>query len=492
MADHDDSPTPTRPTASPDTVPLCVDLDGTLIRGDLLHQSLFALLGDRPGRVWRLPGWLAAGKAALKHRLADEVEIDATRLPYRPEVLDWLRAQKAAGRTLVLATASHARYAQAVADHLGLFDRVIASDADTNRRGVRKIAAIRAAVGDTFDYVGDSDADVPLVDACRRITLVEPTAALRAAAEGADKIERVFPRPAGPGPAAALLKLMRPHQWAKNLLLFVPLIVGHRLGEPALLGAAFLGFLAFCAAASSVYIVNDLVDIESDRGHPTKRHRPLAAGTVGVPVALAAAGGLLVAAAGLALLAGGFSFLGWLAAYLVLTTAYSFVFKKRVLLDVLLLAWLYTHRVMAGGAVVGIVLTPWLIAFSSFVFLSIAFAKRYAELKRAASDDGERNPRRGYRADDLPLIGNAGPAAGMAATVVLALYIQSDDVVSRDLYAHRPVLWLILPLFLYWILRVWLIAFRGDLDEDPIAFAIRDRMSYVCLVAAAVVMVVAT
>ena len=489
------SATPDTP-ATPQAVPLCVDLDGTLISTDLLHESLFALVGDHPLRALSVPGWLKEGKAALKHRIAQEVDLDAATLPYRAEVVDWLREQKAAGRTLVLATASHEKYAQAVADHLGLFDQVIGSDAIHNRRSASKIQAIQERVGDVFDYAGDSDADLPLVEACRKIVLVEPTSALAAAAKKAGKIERVFEGRgrdmsgnARPSRGRAMLKLMRPHQWAKNALLFVPLVVGHRLGEPALLFAAFLGFLAFSAAASSVYIVNDLVDIESDRQHPRKRKRPLAAGNVKIPVAVVATGALLVAATALALAAGGLVFLAWLAAYLALTTAYSFVLKRRLLVDVLVLAWLYTHRMMAGGVAVDIDLSPWLIAFSSFVFLSLAFVKRYTELKRVSAENQNTNARRGYRTDDLPLIGNVGPSAGMAATLVLALYIQSD--VAQELYDRPEALWALLPLFLVWILRVWFLAYRGELNEDPIAFAISDKGSYLCLLAVALVMLLA-
>ncbi len=494
---HNDDPAQKPSAVASDQVPLCVDLDGTLISSDLLHESVFALLGDRPLRAFALPGWLKQGKAALKHRIAQEADLDAASLPYRAEVLDWLREQKAAGRPLVLATASHEKYAQAVADHLGLFDQVIGSDATHNRRSASKVEAIRERVGEVFDYAGDSDADLPLVDACRRIVLVEPTVALAQAAEAAGKVERVFEGRgrdlAGkerPSRGRALIKLLRPHQWAKNALLFVPLIVGHQLGDPGLLLAAFLGFLAFSAAASSVYIVNDLVDIESDRQHPRKRKRPLAAGNVKIPVAVAATGGLLAGAVVLGLAAGGPAFLAWLLVYLVLTTAYSFVLKRRLLIDVLVLAWLYTHRMMAGGVAVDIPLSPWLIAFSSFVFLSLAFVKRYTELKRASLKNQSTNARRGYRTEDLPLIGNVGPSAGMAATLVLALYIQSD--LAQMLYRRPDALWALLPLFLVWILRVWFLAFRGELNEDPIAFAIGDKMSYACLVAVGVVMVLAT
>ena len=501
-------------------MPLCVDLDGTLLRTDLLWEALFALLGEKPGLVFKLPGWIKRGKAALKHEIAEHVAPDAENLPYRQDVLAFLREQKAAGRTLVLATASHQDYARAVADHLdGLFDLAIGSDETRNRRGDEKVTAIREAVGETFDYVGDSDADIPLVAACRHLYLVNPSRKLRDAAAKFDKTRQTFldTHPAAPPPPdpadaeldppaeattkapatgwKAKVKLIRPHQWAKNALLFVPLIMAHQF-DLATLGWALLGVVAFCCTASSIYIFNDLVDIDSDRRHKSKRRRPLAAGTVSVPAALKMGVALLVLGLGTACLAalgpGGLAFPGWVLLYLLLTTAYSFSLKRRLLVDVILLGWLYTHRVLAGGIVTGIDVSQWLLAFSTFAFISLAFAKRYTELYHAPP--GKSNSRRGYQAADLPLIGNIGPTSGFMALLVFCLYL-NDLKFSPEklaLYQNPWVLWLVVPVMMFWILRVWFLAFRGELHDDPIVFAIRDKVSYACFIAGAALLLLAS
>lgn len=479
------------PPERPDPVPLCVDLDGSLLRTDLLWETLFAVLGEQPGLALKLPGWIKAGKATLKEKIAKHVQIDPAHLPYHEEVLDFLREQKAAGRTLVLATASHQSYADAVAAHLDLFDHVIGTTATDNRRGEAKIAAIREAVGDTFDYVGDSDADVPLAAACRHLYLVDPSSGLKSAADKAGNAQRTFESPAASRGLKPLIKLARPHQWAKNALLFVPMIMAHQIDGPTF-GWALLGFVAFCCSASSIYIFNDLVDIDSDRRHKSKRKRPLAAATVSVPKALKLGFVLLFTG----LLAGGLAWfgpagpkmLGWVALYLVLTTAYSFSLKRRLLADVILLGWLYTHRVLAGGIVTGIVVSQWLLAFSTFLFISLAFAKRYTELYHAPP--GKANSRRGYRADDLPLIGNIGPTSGFMALLVFCLYLNGE--MAGKLYGTPWVLWLVVPVMMFWILRVWFLAFRGELDDDPIVFAIRDRVSWACFVAGGALLVLAS
>lgn len=466
-------------------VPLCVDLDGSLLRTDLLWETLFAALGNKPGVALKIPGWIKSGKATLKENLSREAEVDAAHLPYHEEVLAFLRDEKAAGRTLVLATASHQTYADAVAAHLdGLFDHVIGSTADDNRRGEAKVAAIKEVVGDTFDYVGDSDADVPLVGACRHLYLVDPSSGLSRAAEKAGKTQRTFAADSRSVGIKPLVKLIRPHQWAKNALLFVPMLMAHQFDLPTF-GWALLGFIAFCCSASSIYIFNDLVDIDSDRRHKTKHRRPLAAATVSVPTALKLGAGLLVAglatAAVTALGPGGWIMLGWVGLYLALTTAYSFSLKRRLLVDVILLGWLYTHRVLAGGFVTDIEVSQWLMAFSTFLFISLAFAKRYTELYNAP--DGKANARRGYRPEDLPLIGNIGPTSGFMALLVFCLYLNDlnlNAAKAEPLYGTLWVLWLVVPVMMFWILRVWFLAFRGELHDDPIVFAIRDKVSWAC------------
>ena len=456
--------------------PLVTDLDGTLIHTDLLWESIAVLIEHRPLRVLQLPLWLAKGKAGLKHAIAVETRIDPALLPYRRDVLDYLRREKEAGRRIILATASHQKYADAVADHLGLFDEVIGSDEHHNRRGDAKLDALRELIGDgPFDYIGDSDADVPLIEHCREFHLAEPSKNLRAAWTAGAKTGQTFERPHGTlGP---ILKLIRPHQWCKNSLLFLPLLMAQELGDLAKFGVCVLGFIAFCAAASSIYICNDLVDIDSDRRHPSKRRRPLAAGTVAIPTAVKLAAGLLLTSLIVAFLAGGWPFLGWVGLYLVITTAYSFKLKRELLLDVLCLGWLYTHRVIAGGIVAHVLISHWLLAFSVFFFISLAFAKRYVELL-AAADKGTVNARRGYRPADLALIGNCGPTAGFVAVLVFSLYIKGD--MAERLYHQPQLLWLATPVLIYWLLRVWFFAYRGEMNADPIVFAMTDRVSYVC------------
>ena len=493
-------------------VPLCVDLDGTLIRADLLHETAVAVVGHRPATLLRLPGWWRAGRARLKAELATRAEaagFDPATLPYRAGVLAWLREERAAGRRLVLATASDRRLAAAVAAHLGLFDDVVASDGSRNLRGAAKAAALRERLGGPaagFDYVGDAapDAEVFADPGCRRAVLVDPAPGLRAAAAASGKPLRVFSAAEADGGRGGraggraggregglppVLRLLRPHQWTKNLLLLVPLFVSHRAGEAELWGPLLLGVAAFSAAASSVYVFNDLLDMNSDRRHPKKRRRPLAAGRVGVPAALATGAGLLVLGLLLAAAAGGAGFLGWVTLYLTLTWAYSLLLKRRLLVDVLLLAGLYTLRLLAGGALMQITLSPWLLGFGSFMFLSLAFAKRYAELARAAATGAAVNPHRGYRAEDLPLLSSAGPACGVAAVLVLSQYVESE--LSRAQYADPRFLYLLMPLVLYWILRVWFFAVRGRLQEDPIAFAMKDAVSYLALAVAAGLMLLA-
>ncbi len=398
----------------------------------------------------------------------------------------------------------------------GLFDHVVGSDHANNRRGESKIQAVREAVGPVFDYIGDSDADIPLIEAARQLYLVTPSRNLQAAADASGKVQRVFtghlpaaspamtdngkPAPPIEKPHAtglrAKIKLIRPHQWAKNALLFIPMVMAHQF-DLATFGWALLGVIAFCCTASSIYIFNDLVDIDSDRRHKTKRRRPLAAATVSVPSALKLGMGLLTVGLGTACLAalgpGGLAFPGWVLLYLILTTAYSFSLKRRLLVDVILLGWLYTHRVLAGGIVTDILVSQWLLAFSTFLFISLAFAKRYTELHHAPP--GKSNSRRGYRAEDLPLIGNIGPTSGFMALLVFCLYLNDlIHVVPRveQLYASPWVLWLIVPVMMFWILRVWFLAFRGELHDDPIVFAIRDKVSYACFFTAAALLIVAS
>lgn len=466
--------------------PLYVDLDGTLIATDLLWESFFELARRRPWELWRVPLWVLGGRARLKQELADRVQLDVEALPYRPEVLEYVRSARAQGRSTVLATASEGRFARAVAEHLGLFDDVIATEDGVNRKGAAKLAAIQAhSPSRRFDYIGDSRADLPLWRAAERAIVAAPGAGvmglLRQEGKSCESLRSSEPA------AKPWWKALRPHQWAKNVLIFVPLVTAHKLTQWPYLLPALLGFVAFCLVASAVYILNDLLDLPSDRRHAQKRFRPLAAGELAIPHALVLMVGLLVAALGMCWA------LPWkfglvLLGYVLLTTAYSALLKRKLMVDVLCLAGLYTVRILAGGAASAIVISPWLMAFSLFFFLSLAFAKRYTELDSAGAAEGKL-PGRGYLPEDIELIRTLGPTSGYISVLVACLYLNSPDV--RSLYQHPFVLWLVCPLLLYWITRLWFLAQRHQLPHDPVLFAVRDRHSYVVGALVAVLLVAA-
>ncbi|MFO0893173.1 MAG: UbiA family prenyltransferase [Isosphaeraceae bacterium] len=470
-----DSPRPDRLIEGGGPSILCVDLDGTLVSTDLLHESVCLLLRERPGAILRLPFWLRRGRAHLKAKLAERVLPEPASLPYVPEVLAYLKQARASGARTALVTASHRRHAEAVADHLGLFDEVIASDHRENLKGRAKLDAIRQAFGDApFDYVGDSRADLPVWREARRALLVGPSRSVVAEVVRAGKEPRVFERPGGA--LKSHFRLIRPHQWTKNLLLFVPLITAHLWADPGALSRIALAMAIFCLTASAVYVVNDLLDLSADRRHRSKRLRPLAAGEVPIPRAFVIAAGLFLLASFATLLLPR-AFAGCLIVYIALTTGYSFHIKRKVILDVVCLAGLYTLRIIAGGAAASITISPWLLAFSMFFFLSLAFVKRYSELIVKSSTPATTTIEgRGYTPIDLELIQSMGPSMGAISVLVMCLYINSPDVLK--LYRHPQLLWMICPILLYWVLRVWLLARRQQLHDDPIVFALGDRISY--------------
>jgi len=458
------------------SVPLCIDLDGTLIRSDLLHESTLKLLRSGPHLVLALPLWLASGKANLKRKIAARVSLDVASLPYDEAVVEWIRSERAAGRQIVLCTASDVSYAKDVAEHLGLFDEVIASDGDTNVSAQRKAALLAGRFGDSgFDYAGNSLDDLHVWDKARRAILVGVPAPLRAEARQRFTVEREFERPrAG---LLTWLRAMRLQQWIKNLLVFLPLAGAHQLFNLPLLMQAALAFIAFGLCASSVYILNDLMDLESDRQHPRKRRRPFAAGVISPLAGLALAALLLVGAFSIAL-AMSPAFIGWLGVYFGLTMAYTFFLKRRVLVDCLTLGALYTLRIVAGGAAVGVPASFWLLAFSLFLFLSLAFVKRYSELMVLSKAERTDAHGRGYLTDDLSIVQTMGVASGFTAVMLMALYINGDTVLK--LYSRPEVLWLTIPVLLYWVSRMWMQAHRGNMDDDPVIFAVKDRYSLAC------------
>ncbi len=454
-------------------VPLCVDLDGTLVRTDVLIESIFALLKRNILFLFLLPVWVLRGKARFKHEIADRVDMDVSLLPYCSSLLTYLRELKSAGRPIVLATASNQKFANQIAQHLGLFDVVLASDAELNLSGNRKRERLIEVFGEHgFDYAGNAGIDLRIWSHSRKGILVNTSSSLKRQARQVCEVERVFDdRDNGIRP---YIKAIRLHQWLKNLLVFVPLMVAHQIQEVDLLLQASLAFLAFGLCASSVYLLNDLLDLPEDRRHPTKRARPLATGQVPIQAAMLLIPGLLILAFAVALLLP-IEFVAVLGLYYIATLAYSLGLKRVAIVDVLLLAGLYTIRII-GGSMVSIVPSFWLLAFSIFIFLSLALVKRYSELLVLRKVNEEVARGRGYMMVDLEGLAQFGTASGYMSVLVLALYINSDQV--GKLYTHPELIWLLCPLFLYWISRIWLLARRDLMHEDPVVFAIQDRASY--------------
>lgn len=461
---------------TPDLLPLVIDLDGTLIRTDLLHESVLKLLRKRPYMLLALPVWLARGKAHLKRRIAEQVDVDVKGLPYDTDVIALIESARAAGRRTVLCTASDAAYANAVAAHLGLFDEVIASDGVTNVSAHRKAERLVQRFGESgFDYAGNAPDDLHVWRHARHAIVVDAPDAVLQEARRSARVERVLPRPR---PSLAnWLHALRLHQWLKNLLVLLPLAGSFQFGDWLLVQQALLAFVAFGLCASSVYVVNDLMDLESDRMHPRKRLRPFASGQLSPVQGLLAAATLLLLSGAIAW-AGRPAFPAWLGMYFATTLAYTFFLKQRVLIDCIALGGLYTLRIVAGSAAVGLAPSFWLLAFSLFLFLSLAFVKRYSELAMLAKAGRSDAQGRGYLATDLPLVQSMGIASGFTSVLVLALYINGDTVLK--LYTHPEMLWLTIPVHLYWVSRMWMQAQRGHMHDDPIVFAVRDRYSLAC------------
>ncbi len=489
-ATHDNQPgatsDSTTTSAAPAVVPLCVDLDGTLIHSDLLLESTLALLRRNPLYLLWLPIWLFGGRAHLKREIARRTQVDVATLPWDTRVLELLRAE-GQQRPLVLCTASDQAMADAVARHLGLFTAVMASDGARNLSGQRKAEALTATYGDRgFDYAGNERRDMAIWQHARRAYVVNASGGVAAQASEVTAVAAVLPRqPAG---LRDWLKALRLHQWVKNALVFVPLLAAHKLLQGGALAHAIAAFFIFGICASSVYVLNDLLDLGADRAHPRKRKRPFAAGRLSLTTGLSVAPLLTVIAFVAAyLLDPRFALV--LLGYYILTLAYSLRLKQIVMLDVLVLAALYTVRIIAGTVVIDVDYSFWLLAFSMFLFLSLAMLKRYAELSVMFRNSTGGVPGRGYSVADIPLVQSLGGASGYLSVLVLALYINS--MASAALYRHPRWLWLLCPLLLYWVSRVWIIAYRGAMHDDPVVFAIRDKISRVVLVLAVIVVLLA-
>jgi 4-hydroxybenzoate polyprenyltransferase/phosphoserine phosphatase len=470
------------------TVPLCVDLDGTLVKSDTLVDSVLALVRQNPRALASLPGWLAQGKAAFKRHVTSAATIDVANLPYNQPLLEFLFREHAAGRELYLATAADRALAERVAAHHGIFKGVLASDGSHNLAGDNKLQAFRQTFGEQFSYIGNARPDLPILRGCQEPMVANPDAALMKGLRAANVIPAAIFRDQVTG-LKAWLKAIRLHQWAKNALIFLPLLLAHSWKDPLALGkglGALIAFFAFGLCASATYIVNDLLDIEADRRHHSKRKRPFAAGNLSPISGVVLLASFLAASVGLMLLlplavertgltlGSWYGPLAWLGVYAVTTTAYSFVLKRVVLVDVIVLSLLYTIRIFAGASASGVPVSHWLGGFSIFFFLSLALVKRFAELEGLKLRDKAPSNGRGYLLSDVEQLRTFGTSAAYASVVVLMLYISNLDT---HLYRHAWRLWLLLPVFLLWVMQLWLLASRGELNEDPVVYAITDKRS---------------
>lgn len=459
---------------------LVVDLDFSLIKTDLLWEALNQVIARRPYLIIQAIFWLFGSRAKLKEKLSHEIAIDPVALPLNAEVMALIHEARAAGRPVVLATASPKSWADAVAAELGVFDRVFASADGVNLRASAKRQVLIAEYGEGgFDYVGDSSADLLVWQSA------EAAYPVTSSARFVDRVRNIanVPRALSPnrdyGVVTAIWASLRAHQWVKNLLVFLPLITSHSYGQPAAVLSAVLAFFAFSFTASAAYIINDLVDVWNDRHHQRKRNRPIASGNLNIVVAW----GLWVL---LALLAAGFaillplSFVLVLVSYFALTLAYSFYLKQKPIADGLFLGLLYTLRVLAGTAAIMVPLSYWMLTFAIFFFMSLALLKRYSELLTLPDLDEQQELRgRGYRRSDLPLVQMIGVASGIASTLIIALFVHDERAVEH--YATPELLWAIVPLLIFWVCRAWLKGHRGIMLEDPVVWALKDYASWIMI-----------
>lgn len=455
-------------------IPLVVDLDGTLTPTDTLVESLITVVKQSPLHLWRLPFWLMKGRDGLKDAIAARASLATEHLPYCEPLIDYLRQEKAKGRQIVLATAAHHSIAAGVAKHLGLFDQVLATETGHNLKGKVKLQAIKEKVGASFVYAGDSQADLPIWKAAQAAVLVNVSKHTATTVRQSVPIEREF---SSDNDGISLwLRALRVHQWLKNLLLFVPLLTAFSFMDINKLAAMALAFLAFSLVASATYIVNDVWDIDSDRAHPRKRFRPFASAKLPILHGLAVAGGALILAFVLAC-ALPTSFFLILLLYLVLTSAYSWGLKQYVLMDVLILSMLYNLRILAGSAAIGITTSSWLLAFSTLIFLSLALVKRCTELVWLGENGAKVTPGRNYRVTDLIALWPLGIGTALFAVVVFGLFINE----AQGRYGTPELLWLVAIALFYWLSRIWVITYRGEMHDDPVVYAIQDKGSLVTL-----------
>ncbi|CAH1904786.1 4-hydroxybenzoate polyprenyltransferase [Candidatus Nitrotoga sp. HW29] len=460
------------------SIPLIVDLDGTLTPTDTLIESIIRLVKNNPLDGLKLPFWMLSGRAVFKSNIATRAGFSVENLPYRQPLVDYLHGEKEKGRRIILATAAHRSIADSVAKHLGLFDGVLASDEKRNLKGKTKLEVIRETVGERFVYAGDSAADLPIWKAAEAAILVGTSSRVSKAVRRITPIEREFPR-INPG-GIVWLRALRVHQWLKNLLLFVPLLTAFSFLDGSKLTTMIVAFFAFSLAASATYVVNDLWDLENDRSHPRKRNRPFANASITIPIGISvAAGAMMVALILAACISNGFLLM--LILYITLTSTYSWVLKEYVLIDVLMLSLLYTLRILAGAVAISVPTSSWLLAFSVFIFFSLALVKRCSELVSLGQAGREAARGRDYRVTDLIVLWPLGIGAALCAVVVFGLFISAAETQAR--YGSAQLLWFVAIGLIYWLARLWIKTARGEMHDDPLVFALKDSGSRMTILA---------
>ncbi len=462
-------------TTSTDT--LVVDLDGTLLRSDMLHESFWAAFSSDWRTPFRAIKALCAGRSALKRELAARADIDSSTLPYDLKVIEYIESWRRAGGRTALVTASDQKIADCIAKHLNIFDEVHGSNGKQNLKGANKAVFLEEHFGSgRYAYMGDATADLPIWERSGQAVTVNVSPSLRRIVDSIDT--RVEHLQTSQTRFASYLKAIRPHQWLKNILVFLPTLAAHDLSASAILHS--LGaFVAFSLIASSVYVTNDLLDLRADRAHPRKRERPLASGALPISHGALMLVMLIGAGTGIAALLG-WPFVFVMAVYFIITTAYSLTLKRRVIIDICTLAALYTMRIIAGAVATGITLSVWLLVFSAFFFFSLAAVKRQAELIDNAARGKLKAAGRGYRVEDLPVVSMMSVASGYVSILVMALYINSPTVMV--LYSEPIFLGAVCGILFYWISRIAMLTHRGHMHDDPVVFAARDRTSQICII----------
>ena len=434
------------------------------------------MIKARPWLAFLLPLWILKGKLYFKQTIHQYAVPQAKDLPYNVDVINFLTTEKAKGRKVILATASHKPIADDIAEHLGIFDEVLGSENGINLRSSQKKDLLNKLYGEKqYDYFGDSKADIEVFKSARKSYLVNPKRGVERQANAIGNVAHKFEH--GSNKLMLFIKQIRVYQWAKNLLIFLPILMAHIIPDFHSATTLVLAFLSFGLVASSVYVLNDLLDLSSDRNHPRKRRRPFASGKLPLPVGFISAPALLLSGFGIALIFLNWHFIAVLGIYYMLTTSYSFYLKRIYIIDIILLASLYTIRLYAGAVAVDVLASPWLLVFSMFIFLSLATVKRYTELLVMIQEKKEKTAGRGYVTSDVPLVYAIGITSGLMSVLVFALYINSKETFS--LYHNSQLLYLITPFLLYWVLRIWFKAHRGEMNDDPIVFTAKDIASYV-------------